>query len=75
MAYRSLPKFNPEAQFIANRAFLFNGQQLQPGDLVERIPERRLRQLYEKRDVVVAPAATQRKEAGAVAGAARKGKR
>ena len=75
MAYRSLPKFNPEARFIANRAFLFNGQNIHPGDLVEHIPERRLRQLYEKRDVVVAPAATQRKEAGAVAGAARKGKR
>ena len=72
MAYRSLPKFNPEARFIANRAFLFNGQRLHPGDLVEGVPERRLRQLYERRDVGVAPAAPQHKEAAA---AARKGKR
>ncbi len=74
MAYRSLPKFNPEARFIANRAFLYNGQQIQPGELVEGIPTRRLRQLYEKRDVVVAPTAAPRKEASA-SGAARKGKR
>ena len=51
MAYRSLPKFNPEARFIANRAFLYNGHTLQPGDAVEGIPERRLRQLFERRDV------------------------
>lgn len=72
MAYRSLPKFNPEARFIANRAFLYNGQNIQAGDLVNGIPERRLRQLYERRDVGLAPAAAQHKEA---AGAARKGKR
>lgn len=74
MAYRSLPKFKQEARFIANRAFLYNGQQIQPGELVEGIPTRRLRQLYEKRDVAVAPTAAPRKEASAP-GAARKGKR
>jgi hypothetical protein len=72
MAYRSLPKFNAEARFIANRAFLYNGHKLQPGDAVEGIPARRLRQLFERRDVAVAPAVEQHKEA---AGAARKGKR
>jgi hypothetical protein len=72
MAYRSLPKFNPEARFVANRAFLYNGHALQPGEAVEGIPERRLRQLFERRDVAVAPAAAQHKEA---AGAARKGKK
>ena len=72
MAYRSLPKFNPEARFVANRAFLYNGHTLQPGEAVEGIPERRLRQLFERRDVAVAPAAEQHKEA---AGATRKGKR
>ena len=72
MAYRSLPKFNPEARFVANRAFLFNGLQLQPGDAVEGVPQRRLRQLFEARMVVAAPAAAQAKEA---AGAARKGRR
>ncbi len=70
MAYRPLPEFNPEARFIANRAFTFNGQLLQPGEVVEGIPERRLRQLFEKRTVAIAPAA-QPKEA---AHAARKGK-
>ena len=68
MAYRSLPTFNPEARFIANRAFLFNGQQLQPGDAVGGVPERRLRQLYGMRHVLMAPAAAHRKDA---AGAAR----
>ena len=72
MAYRSLPKFNPEARFIANRAFLYNGQTIQPGDAVEGIPERRLRQFFERRDVGFAPTATQHKEA---ATAVRKGKR
>jgi hypothetical protein len=72
MAYRSLPKSNPEARFIANRAFLFNGRQLQPGDAVDDVAERRLRQLYGMRHVLMAPAAAQRKDA---AGAARKGKR
>ena len=74
MAYRSLPNFNPEARFIANRAFLYNGQQIQPGELVTGIPERRLRQLFEGRHVQmdgVRPAARQ----GDAAGAARKGKR
>jgi hypothetical protein len=74
MAYRSLPKFDAEARFIANRALVLNGQNIQPGDLVEGIPERRLRQLYELRQIGVAPA-LQRKEAGTVVGAARKGKR
>ena len=72
MAYRSLPKFNREAQFIANRAFLYNGHTLQPGDAVEGIPERRLRQLFERRHVAVAPAVAQHKEAAV---AVRKGKR
>ncbi len=67
MAYRSLPKFNPEARFVVNRAFTYNGQLLRPGEAVQGIPERRLRQLYEKRTVVVAPAPA--------AHAARKGKR
>jgi hypothetical protein len=72
MAYRSLPKFNPEARFIANRAFLYGGRQIQPGEPVAGIPMRRLRQLYEKRDVAVAPPASQHKQAAAPA---RKGKR
>lgn len=72
MAYRSLPDFNPEARFIANRAFLYNGQPLQPGDLVEGVPPRRLRQLYEVRWVAIAPEGDPRKEA---AQAARKGKK
>jgi len=72
MAYRSLPKFNPESRFIVNRPFLYNGQTLQPGELVEGIPTRRLRQLFEKRDVAAAPPVVQRKEA---AHAARKGKK
>ena len=50
MAYRSLPKFNPEARFIANRPFLYNGHTLQPGDAVEGIPKRRLRQLPFRQD-------------------------
>lgn len=70
MAYRSMPKFNPEARFIANRAFLYNGQQVQPGQLVDFIPAQRLKAIYHRRDVVMAPAA-QHKEA---APAARKGK-
>ena len=72
MGYRSLPKFDPEARFIANRAFLYNGHTLQPGEAVEGIPERRLRRLFERRHVTVAPAAAQHKE---TAPAARKGKR
>ena len=55
MAYRSLPKFNPEGRFIVNRPFLFKGQTLQPGELVEGIPTRRLRQLFELRHVAAAP--------------------
>jgi len=74
MAYRSLPQLNREARFIANRAFLYNGQQIQPGDLVVDIPARRLRQLYDLRQVTMAPAAAQHREASAH-GAARKGKR
>ena len=74
MAYRSLPKFNPEARFIANRALLYNGQQIQPGALVTDIPQRRLRQLYGMRHVLMAPSAVQQKEAGAHS-AAKKGKR
>jgi hypothetical protein len=72
MAYRSLPKFNPEARFVANREFLYNGQKIQPGDLVADIPERRLRQLYGMRHVLMAPAAAQQKEA---VGTAKRGKR
>jgi hypothetical protein len=72
MAYRSLPKFNPEARFIASRAFLYNGRTIQPGESVEGIPTRRLRQLFETRQVAVAPPAAQHKEA---APAARKGKK
>ena len=72
MAYRSLPKFNPEGRFIVNRPLLYNGQSLQPGELVEGIPTRRLRQLFETRQVTSAPPAAQHKEA---APAARKGKR
>jgi hypothetical protein len=72
MAYRSLPKFNPEGRFIVNRPFLYDGQTLQPGELVEGIPTRRLRQLFELRQVAAAPPAAQHKEA---APAARKGKR
>jgi hypothetical protein len=72
MAYRSLPKFNPEGRFIVNRPFLYNGQTLQPGELVEGIPTRRLRALYGMRHVLMAPAPAQHKEA---ATAARKGKR
>jgi hypothetical protein len=70
MAYRSLPKFNPEGRFIVNRPFLYNGQTLQPGELVEGILTRRLRQLYGVRHVIAAPPAAQHKEA---AHAARKG--
>ncbi len=55
MAYRSLPLFSPEARFVANRAFLFNGQQFHPGDAVEGIPERRLRQMFESRWVAIMP--------------------
>ena len=72
MAYRSPPKFDREARFVANRAFLFNGLQIQPGDAVLGIPDRRLRQLYGMRHVLMVPPAAQHKEA---AGAARKGKR
>jgi hypothetical protein len=73
MAYRSLPKFNPEARFVANREFLYNGQKIQPGDLVADIPERRLRQLYGMRHVLMAPAAVaQQKES---VGTAKRGKR
>jgi len=72
MAYRSLPKFKPEGRFIVSRPFLYNGQTLQPGALVDGIPTRRLRQLFETRRVASAPPATQQKEA---AQAARKGKR
>ena len=73
MAYRSLPKFNPEGRFIVNRPFVYNGQTLQPGELVEGIPARRLRQLFELRRVApAAPPAAQHKEA---AHAARKGKK
>ncbi len=75
MAYRPLPEFNPEARFIANRAFLYNGQKVQPGELVDGIPTRRLRQLYELRQVAMAPPAAGHKEASAAHGAARKGKR
>ena len=72
MAYRSLPKFDPSARYIANRAFLFNGAQIQPGDAVVGVPDRRLRQLYGMRHVLMAPPAAQHREA---ASAARKGKR
>lgn len=72
MAYRSLPKFNPEGRFVVNRPFLYNGQSLQPGELVEGIPTRRLRQLFERRDVGIVPPAAQHKEA---APAARKGRK
>ncbi len=71
MAYRSLPKFNPEGRFIVSRPFLYNGQSLHPGELVEGIPTRRLRQLFETRQVSLAPPAAQHKEA---VHAARKGK-
>ena len=72
MAYRSLPKFSPEGRFVVNRPFLYNGQSLQPGELVEGIPTRRLRQLFERRDVAIVPPAAQHKEA---APAARKGRK
>ncbi len=72
MAYRSLSKFNPEGRFIVNRPFTYNGQTLKPGDLVDGIPTRRLRQLFELRQVAPAPPAAQHKEA---AHAARKGKK
>ena len=73
MAYRSLPKFDPSARYIANRAFLFNGAQIQPGDAVVGVPDRRLRQLYGMRHVLMAPAAVaQQKEA---VGTAKRGKR
>ena len=71
MAYRSLPKFNPEARFIANRAFNFNGRQIAVGEPVEGIPERRLRQLFELRKV---SPVTERKQLAA-AHAGRKGKK
>ena len=51
MAYRSLPKFNPETRFEANRIFAFNGREFQPGEPVQDIPQRRLRQLFELRKV------------------------
>ncbi len=73
MAYRSLPAFNPEARFIANRAFTFNGREIAAGDPVEGIPMRRLRQLFEVRKVTpVAEPQVERKQAGAHR-AARKG--
>jgi hypothetical protein len=71
MAYRSLPRFNPEARFIANRAFLYDGQQIQPGQVVDFIPTLRLKAIYHRRDVLMAPAPAAQKEA---AHAARKGK-
>ena len=72
MAYRSLPKFNPEGRFVVSRPFIYNGRPLQPGQLVEGIPARRLRQLFETRQVSIAPPVAQHKEA---AHAARKGKK
>jgi hypothetical protein len=72
MGYRSLPKFDANARFIANRAFLFNGQQILAGELVDGIPTRRLRQLFETRHVALAPGSVTRKEA---AHTARKGKK
>lgn len=73
MAYRSLPKFNPEARFIANRAFTFNGRRLSPGEPIIGIPERRLRQLYEVRQVAIAP--EEPKHPAGAHSAARKGKK
>ena len=74
MAYRSLPRFNPEARFVANRAFLYNGHQIQPGELVANVPAAGLRKLYGMRHILMdtAPPASQHKEA---AGAARKGRK
>ncbi len=75
MAYRSLPAFNAEARFAANRAFTYNGRAIAVGEPVEGIPTRRLRQLFEVRRVSqMAPAAERKQTAGAHS-APRKGKK
>jgi len=51
MAYHALPTFEAEGRFVAARPFLFRGRPLTKGDSVTEIPERRLRQLYDRRMV------------------------
>lgn len=53
-----LPKFNAAADFVVARSFLVNGRQLEVGAEFDKlsVPERRLRQLMEKRNLTqVAP--------------------
>ncbi len=75
MAYRSLPAFNAEARFVANRAFTFNGRAIAIGEPVEGIPTRRLRQLFELRRVSQVAPTAERKQTAGVHSAARKGKK
>lgn len=58
MAYLRLPTFETEGRFIVNRPFLFRGEPLAKGDSVAGIPARRLRQLYDRRMIAYAAAAT-----------------
>ena len=71
MAYRSLPKFDPEARFIANRAFLITARHSSPesGRWHSGAPPAAVVRDAPRRH---GPPAAQHKEA---AGAARKGKR
>ena len=77
MPYRSLPKFDPSATFLATaRLPVFNGVPFQPGEAMPPLPDgpgprrvyqRQLRQLFELRKVqMVDPSANpqtrQRKE-------------
>lgn len=74
MVSRVLQRFNPEARFAVKRAFTCDGVRLSPGQPVPAIPPRRLRQLYERRLVTVAPPATPESTKSAPVAGARRAK-
>ena len=74
MAYRSLPKFDPSARYLATaRLGAFNGVRIPEGEPMPSVPvhageavayRRRLRQLYEARKIAVAPKTKKEKANG-----------
>lgn len=70
MAYRALPKFNPQAEFaVAGRPLRFAGLDFQPGDAFPKqlaIHGTRVRQMFERRMIVPVATATASTETPAI---------
>lgn len=54
--YRRLPQFDPGAEHIVVRPFLFNGRTFAPGESAQELPVRKILQLFEMRHVSQHPA-------------------